>query len=47
MTFEFTTEERCRLPAACVASALGAEKDEIRMGTGAGDEGRWLGEGTE
>lgn len=40
MAFEFTTEERSRLPAACVPSALRAEKDYIIVGTGAGGEGR-------
>lgn len=40
MAFEFATEERGRLPAPCVPSALGAEKDDIRMRTRAGGERR-------
>lgn len=40
MALELAAEERGRLPAACVPSPLGAEKDYIRMGTGAGGEWR-------
>lgn len=46
MALEFTAEERCRLTAASVTGALGAEKDEIVVGAGScGKCGRWRSDG--